>query len=346
MHNKFEQFRDIVNTVQIQCSRGLLAARDGRICRDRPAIAALCQDISSLIQSRGIPELYWGNRLALYAAAGNRTATEACDYVYAIQQIFRYRLGKTAEGAAGSQTWTLAELETELGRRLITDYPVQSQMHVFTKPVAPGKGWHIGLSSLLPTPLAGTGHTWTGVWEEPLEAQCKLTVQTKGTANMGHFQGLMCDYSVLHRWWMKINRPTQGRTSYQRVALDAVSRDLADQTGEPLYYRTAGHMRQAWPGAEQDELSAWLAGAFATTSQLSVLRLGSREDRESREVVGMILRKRKGASRGDLPACNWRRLGFCYWSNGGMPLADGFEHTPLAAEDQSEGWKPTTGLFG
>lgn len=80
------------------------------------------------------------NRLALrsdnpfgtYAAACNHTATDPCDYVYGTQQIF--------------------------------NYPVQSQMHVFTQPTCSGERWRIGLSSRVVFAHKRTTKTSTVTW--------------------------------------------------------------------------------------------------------------------------------------------------------------------------------------
>ncbi len=360
--NGFEHISGIINQFNNDCMRALVFAGssggggDG-IRRTHPRTVALFANICRVIQRVALPELRHGNRLALYAAAGRRSATEPCDYVYGIQQIFRYRVGATAEAEGGGggeeggrrpdRGWSLAGLEVELGKKILADHPVDGQMHVFQEPVARGRRWHIGLSSRVPVPLAGMGHAWTALWELGARSQHDVAVQRVDGLSLARFRGRTCDYGRLHASWMLPPAAANGETSYFRVLLDAVSADEARLSGEPPEYRAVGHMRDIWPGSEQNAMSAWLASAY-DPSRLRVLRLGSRGgdvrwgSPDPREIVGLILLRAEPLA----GSTYWQRLGFCYWLDAEM-CADYREAREfLAARDDSPGWIEESGFFG
>ncbi|KAK8051735.1 hypothetical protein PG993_003120 [Apiospora rasikravindrae] len=191
------------------------------------------------------------------------------------------------------------------------------------------------------------GHMFTEVWESPISSQYMLEVHKFGDVALGRFWGRMCDYTRLHASWMKPVEANDNGPGYFRVMLDAVSADDAAKSREPLEYRTVGHMREMWPGREQNKMSDWLASTH-DPSQLMVLRLGSRGGRvhlegvETREVVGLILLR--GQSLEGLTY--WHRVGFCHWIDGDEynDWQDAREF--LAAKDDSPGWVQETGVFG
>jgi hypothetical protein len=51
----------------------------GVIRGTHPKAASMCDNILRLVQRSGLSELVWINRMALYAAAGTRTASDPCD---------------------------------------------------------------------------------------------------------------------------------------------------------------------------------------------------------------------------------------------------------------------------
>lgn len=314
IHNKFRAFLSGINSLKQACDEVL--GHNGTLTENDEEVRDACRSIIKLVECRGLPALISGNRLYLYSAAGNRTASDPRDYVYGIQQIFGYRLGRTAEGAstvdADGVEWTLPRLEVELGRQLLTDFPVFSQMHIFTKPMeSREQGWHIGLSSRIPEPLPATGHSWTGVWEEPLDSACALEVQNVQNMWLGRFKGTMCAFAELDAAWRAANEARGKGFSYQRVLLDIVGAHETQGHDEPPEYRTAGYAREARPGDQQDQLSSWLASSFSSPVHcLQVLKLGTREDMDSREICGLILLGKD--TLGDLTY--WQRLGICHWS--------------------------------
>lgn len=340
-HRDLRSFADMMNAEFVDVQR-ILVYDNGMILREHPQVSSICDEIVRLVRASGLSELVWSNRMALYAAAGTRTATEPCDYVYAIQQIFNYRLGSTAEDSGSGRDWALDDLEAELGERIITDYPVYSQMHVFMQPTSGNSGWHINRSSRLPIPLGGMGHAFTGVWEEEVHPLAKLSVERIGNDRLGYFAGLIAPFYRLHELWMSSNQSAAGEMSYQRILLDAVSEEYAEQSGEPKEFRTVGHMRDLWPGTEMDRLSTWLSHAYPRDN-LYVLRLGSRGERPYREVVGVVISK---AELVDGARHHWRRLGFCYWSCEKLHNEDSGAQDTLDGNDGAGDWEHQEGFFG
>lgn len=345
IHNKFETLLSRMNSLVFTCNSVL--GHNGALAENDEAVRNACRSIIALVQGRGMPALISGNHLYLYSAAGDRTASDPRDYVYGIQQIFGYRLGKTAEGAAtvdpDGEEWTLSRLEVEMGRRLLADFPVNSQMHVFTKPMeSREQGWHIGLSSRIPEPLPASGHSWTGVWEEPLHPTCALEVQQVQSMWLGRFRGSLCAFSALEAAWREANEASGKEISCQRVILDIVSPHETQGHDEPPEYRTVGHAREARPGHQQNQLSSWLASSFASpVHNLQVLKLGTREDMDFREICGLILLEKD--TFGDL--AYWQRLGICHWSVPTQKGVDESLQSILCADDLTSGWLETDGYF-
>ncbi|EMR67795.1 hypothetical protein UCREL1_5201 [Eutypa lata UCREL1] len=225
------------------------------------------------VHSRGLPALYSNNPLAAYCAAGRREATDPSDYVYKIQQIFHYRLGRSEEGldpcTAGDDHGCRRSLEAQLGARLASS-------------------WWWKLDSL------------RGIRADTLSAD-------KGVA-VGVFKGRMCRYTTLQGLWSKIvgprdtddSRNARTRASapdtFHHIGLDVKYGGIEDvlDSDEPLIYRTQGHARDIHPGDEQQALASWLSRHYGDC--LRVLLLGKIiDDVESRtfEVetfnVGLLL---------------------------------------------------------
>lgn len=344
LHNTFGTFLSMMNVLIFICNSVL--GHNAALPENDEEVRDACRSIIELVQHRGLPALISGNHLNLYSAAGNRTASDPRDYVYGIQQIFGYRLGRTAEGAptvdADGEHWTPSRLEVELGRRLLADFPVVSQMHIFTRPrESRQQGWHIGLSSRIPEPLPASGHVWTGIWEEPLHPACSLKAEKVQGMWLGRFKGMMCTFSALDAAWRRANEARGKEFSYQRVLLDIVSPRETQGLDEPPEYRTEGYAREARPGSQQNQLSSWLASSFAApVHRLHVLKLGTREDEDSREICGLILLE--ADTLGDLTY--WQRLGICHWS---VPAPGGVDQSlqsVLYANDHTD-WFEGEGYF-
>jgi hypothetical protein len=93
-----------------------------------------------MIDQAGMILIARNNPIALYTSASYRKVSDPVDRVYGIMQVFGYQLGATGEkiGTARKITglftrrFTPIQLERQLSKKLLEQYPVQSQLHIFT----------------------------------------------------------------------------------------------------------------------------------------------------------------------------------------------------------------------
>jgi hypothetical protein len=215
-------------------------------------------------------------------------------------------------------------------------------MHMFIRPTARGGGWYADRSSRMPVPLGGTGQAWTGVWDKQLDPLVQLTVRRVEETYLGRFDGLVVSYEDFHTIWMMHDRPANGQISFQRIMLDAVTEESAQEHDEPREFRTMGHKRDMWPGTEMDQLSSWLLRRYMPTD-LMVLRLGSRGKDADREVVGMIVCRAESI---DCGIHYWQRLGFCYWICKCVTPYDQAAQDVLDEKDDAVAWQRCIGYSG
>jgi hypothetical protein len=156
------------------------------------------------------------NPLAIYVAAEKRVVMRKEDQVYAIQQIFRLRLGSTAikrdspiMPALGNE-YSVSELQDQLGEQLMVKYPVLSQCNVFTKSTAVGKAWRVNDTSVMLSTPAETTQSWSYtdiyptspvVWvnnREACRALCRLDIYLRHGSVWGQFEGPVCFFNIFH----------------------------------------------------------------------------------------------------------------------------------------------------
>lgn len=101
--------------------------------------------IRQSIERSGLLELAERCPTALLTAARHRKTgpTNTTDRVYGIMQVFSLRLGKSRPGAKVDDSYTLEDLEDELGIALMTKDPMLSQLHVYQTTPPVGKGWRV-----------------------------------------------------------------------------------------------------------------------------------------------------------------------------------------------------------
>lgn len=324
--------------------------------RESPWVAAL-KDLHKTLHSRGLPALASNNPLAAYCAAGCRQATDQSDFVYGIQQVFHYRLGKTQEGSDTTEKLSRHHLECEFGARIIEDWPVLSQMHVFTAPAQSGTGWHPSLESRIPS-----GHGWsrlTSTWWWKLECLYDIRAASTDEGVVGAFKGRVCQYAVMQSLWSMVafgrdsndSHGTRSRSlepeSFHHIGLD-VKHSIGDTEApsEPPEYRTQGYARDILPGDEQEALALWLTEQFG--NNLKILLLGRIvDDLEGRTFqdetysIGLLLTESNGEEFGSA----FRRIGFCYWRSDPLPTGMEDVQPMLAAFATDPFWQNLEGRF-
>ena len=314
-----------------------------------------CRRVVKMIQSSGVPALATRYPLATYCVAGFRTASRDSDYVYGIQQIFEYRLGNTASVSETTKDFTREHLEIQLGTKLLEDWPVQSQFHVFTRPPQPGTGWHMNLTSRIPN-----SRGWriaAGSWWWRSKKCCELSVVNIAQAHLGYFTGRVCNFSALQDIWRQaiLTDDTQDELiadrdsvrSIHQIALDVADLQEVDSAQEPLEYRTSGFARDILPGEEQQELAAYLTRRYSN-DRLIVLLLGRVvDDIESRTFdtdvyhIGLLLVQQPKDPHLD----HWRRIGFCHWKSETLSSRMRQFEPILAAKTECPQWRDSQGTF-
>lgn len=101
--------------------------------------------IRKSIEKSGLLELGDGCPTALLTAARHRKTgpNNTTDRVYGIMQVFGLRLGRSRPGAKSDDSYTLEDLEDELGVALMTKDPMLSQLHTYQTAPPVGKGWRV-----------------------------------------------------------------------------------------------------------------------------------------------------------------------------------------------------------
>ncbi|KAI4600082.1 hypothetical protein KJ359_001184 [Pestalotiopsis sp. 9143b] len=90
-----------------------------------------------------------GNPLALLASSHNRECYHVDDRVRGIMQVFDLRLGESSPNAIPGKTYSLPELEDELGNELLLKYPISSHMIVQDVNCQARKAWRLSSRSTL-----------------------------------------------------------------------------------------------------------------------------------------------------------------------------------------------------
>jgi hypothetical protein len=253
----------------------------------------------------------------LYCAATYRETTKPLDRIYGIMQAYDLRLGASAQPG---WSFTLTELEDQLGAALNHLSPFAAQLHVHTQPQEPDKAWRVGQHSLLPD---------TYYISEPQDARCKINVDTD---RRPRFSGFACSIPELVEFWTKateqqnlayptyVNAGQDGFFHYQaNIHLDATVEygvqfaSLAHQPRASCGCRNC----QSTPVSPSDPVEAFLKEFPQSFSEHRILFLGNiilfRFTGPGRSFgcaarAGILVRKQNW---GDKEF--WQRVGICSW---------------------------------
>lgn len=262
-----------------------------------------CREIQHLVKAKGLAALQSKNPMILYSTAGKRTAQKDYDYIYAIQQVFGFRLGNSRPGHAG-RVYSRLKLQMQLGTELLKKYPVQSQMHIFDEPVEDKQGWCMSLASRLP------GHKIPQA-----VTPCVSSLRGHWLADggcLGHFAGQGCTFADFHDAVVKAT-DSGGEGTRFAICLDVVQ----SQPDEPPEYRGWSAGRDRDGSKEHQELASWLNKKYAS-QRLCVLLLGRLEE----GFLGQGTFVAHGGSVGLLLVqtaetidsnAYWKRIGFAAW---------------------------------
>ena len=282
--------------------------------------------LQNIIHESGLGLIHADNPFTLYTGARYRRTRSAMDRVYGIMQVFDVHLGDSADG----RTDSLPELEDRLGTALMIRWPIRSQYHVHTKPVAFGRGWHISEYSALPEDITPEPDYGTEVYARDV-AQCHLSTRRIDDVTWGFFDGKVCrleDLAAAWNSWPKGYPRTEmpsGRIWLEtREAMQSVALDDSDLLREaPARLKALNKLRIPRDETQHEVCSA-LVQMFG--DEIVVLGLS--------QTGGLILvRQRKEGLQ------YWHRIGICQWD--ARATDDDF-----LLRHNDDRWVGLQGLFG
>lgn len=139
----FEDMNILVDYCQSQLKATTTPAHDA-------STIATLSAISDAIHKLGVQPIVTQNALSTFCCASERQTTHAEDRIYAIQQVFRFRLGKTSLDPTMRIRTSPQELEEQFSAQLLKTYPLRCHLFVNTLDPLPGKGWMIDRSAVVP----------------------------------------------------------------------------------------------------------------------------------------------------------------------------------------------------
>ena len=89
--------------------------------------------LGTMIDGTGLLVCHDQDSMGLLTAAGNRTSRHEEDRVYGIMQVFDFKLGNSAPRMEVNRTFSLKELNDQLGAALLQKDPVLSQMYIYQR---------------------------------------------------------------------------------------------------------------------------------------------------------------------------------------------------------------------
>ena len=307
--------------------------------------------LSAVIDETGLLVCLDKNLMGLLTAAGNRTTRREEDRVYGIMQVFEFRLGNSAPDAE-HRSFSLEELNDQLGEALLERDPVMSQMYVYQRRVKLGKGWRLNRDSAVPTE---SKHIYHHKRTQPELQHCAaLFCQTFSGSLWGRFRGPTASFRAFARFLVR-DWPNAWSYGSAMVLLD---REMLDEC--PASKRTTSLSR-----------AAFLASC---TPEITILLLGTQLEREEMSVrdrtlsVGLLLRRRPLAIvlKHGIELGTWQRIGLFLWDTSSERseeeairsaepyklLANSLSNTTTVVKDlhylkgAGQLWNNASGLFG
>jgi hypothetical protein len=289
-----------------------------------------------LIQQRGLDALSTLNAIATYHAASQRTTRFAEDRIYGIQQIFGFRLGKSALNQDLGQLFSLEDLENRLGEEMMKTYPVLSQFHIFTRHVPKARRWRINSCSIVPAWVSDHGHS---VWEAGGhdEASCRFWFDgAQGSERVVCFEGKTSPLARLIEACKKVKR--EELFSHLAVVenMFRVIPDVAEELANSPEMSGQGY-RNMVTGFRQQRLAKWLIDEFPRR-KLRVLWLGPSTGETYSYHLGLLLLQ-YGKN-------EWTRVGVCQWDVTYLQISDVVCSQKKYLCGEGSGWSHETGTFG
>ena len=306
------------------------------------------QSLRTIIEESGVDFMLCPNPNIQYAAARFRKTSHKEDRIYAIMQVYGYRLGNSAASAKNLQPFDLEDLELQFLKALASQSVVLSQTFQHLELPEAGQSWCITNYIRVPKRFHNVI-----IHDQFVTSACKITVQER---NQAYFAGTACPLHEIFDFW---NSRSQQALTWLSKAGDAPS-DVkqrhayfgAGSYGGARYFKQAKQgifmdcddsMSFEWPPdtAVLDDSSEpliecripELTHASDTQQAIgesilakhcnkapSVLYLGRAKHIESMDVALIIVREETADSGLDsVKTHKWRRIGICFWNvEGGL----------------------------
>jgi hypothetical protein len=279
---------------------------------DSAEVLVLKRGLLRIIERAGLEALAQRDRMTLYSSSQARVTSDPADRIYGIMQVWDFALGKAAPAADAGRTWTLDELELELGKSLLREFPVESQLHVHLSTVAGRQSWRVSQQSA--TPHHTLYFSESGHLEGTLDRQsAQLGLRLANGTIYAHFTGKSCTFESLRQAWTFFadydhhGRQRTNRTCPVRLSLDSTS--VLNQTVLQCPYSL-----QNVPESRQLELAEAISTLFLSLHRsLSVLLLGTVTQQQYEPgittAIGLLV-----MTAPDNVIGGWqKRLGICLW---------------------------------
>ncbi|KAF2252729.1 hypothetical protein BU26DRAFT_501041 [Trematosphaeria pertusa] len=254
--------------------------------------------LAERIVKSGIGLYIMAQPMVLYGISRYRRTTYPQDRIYGIQQVFDFRLGRTNPSSDPNRSYTLEELEDELGKKLLETWPSMSQLFVHSMIPSIGRGWHMTNESVIPS----FGHNGRQVPSGFLRA-CRLLTADHNGATWGFVKGLSCTFGRMKDAWRELygykDNYQHGNVVFcHRIALDEELR--AQLPGIPMICPPAGRV--------QHDLAEAIADLEIGTQLRVILLDGIEPSQNWATYYGiLVLFQEKEGTR------YWHRLGICQW---------------------------------
>ncbi|KAH0534036.1 hypothetical protein FGG08_007361 [Glutinoglossum americanum] len=309
--------------------------------------------VVDLIRRTGMGALWYNNPMGLLGVSNHRKTSRALDRVYAIMQAFGtdFRVGVNPD-----HVYTLEELEDEFGAAIIRTYPILSQMHVYLKAPALGKGWCVQGNSVVPTILdRGDMFGWDGGNRIDINIDisshtlCELSPLTIEGNQWAHLSGKACDFASLQKAWWDADQTEYAKkilqsqwrmhgNTIQSIHMIALDREthLSPLPAE----LDALNVINVKKRNRQHQLAAWVTEQ-SQKKPLVVFLLGRCDfDNESFNSGVILFERDEGGIR------HWRRVGVCVWLHSHLPNTDDKDPLWPLLRGEGEGWRHLEGIMG
>ncbi|WPA97649.1 uncharacterized protein RHO25_002260 [Cercospora beticola] len=289
----------------------------------------------------GLAAMFKQNPLVLYTSSSKRRASRLEDRIYGTMQVFQYKLGTAAHPLNAGVTYSLAELTDQLGQRLLSDKPVQSQLHRLGADSWPGKGWHIDDTSTLPLGYTTLLENQQGDASSGTEytAVCTLSTQVLSDIFYGHLEGWKCPFGALKQAWDAIDDEGIAASPSAVPPYRYICQIVPDNSAD-FINAVRSNLVPAWndldtsgsPNRER-RLSSWILSEF-TKNYIAVALLG----RTFYRSYGLLLAYSRQNS-----VLYWRRIGTCAWYHNRDTRTPRFQ---ALLHGRSPEWTGFRGAFG